>query len=25
LAGIKGHARYKFLRDMPPSPPLVDS
>ena len=25
LAGIKGHGRYKFLRDMPPSPPLVDS
>jgi 3',5'-cyclic AMP phosphodiesterase CpdA len=24
LAGIKGHGRYKFLRDMPPSPPLVD-
>lgn len=23
LAGIKGHGRYKFLRDMPPSPPFV--
>jgi len=24
LAGIKGHGRYKFLRDMPASPPPVD-
>jgi 3',5'-cyclic AMP phosphodiesterase CpdA len=24
LARIKGHGRYKFLRDMPPSPPPVD-
>jgi hypothetical protein len=21
LAAIKGHGRYQFLRDMPPSPP----
>jgi 3',5'-cyclic AMP phosphodiesterase CpdA len=24
LAAIKGHGRYKFLRDMPPSPPPAD-
>jgi 3',5'-cyclic AMP phosphodiesterase CpdA len=24
LADIKGHGRYKFLRDVPSSPPLVD-
>jgi 3',5'-cyclic AMP phosphodiesterase CpdA len=24
LVAIKGHGRYKFLRDMPPSPPPVD-
>jgi hypothetical protein len=24
LDAIKGHGRYQFLRDMPPSPPPAD-